>query len=183
MHHGRYFASLVLVALVIALVPQFLIFPFIRQSAPALEIAYALLNWSGPLMVVPAAAGAYLAYLNWISSPSLSRRAVTVMASLLLIGALGFRGRRFAELVFQRMAERSYAAAEEADLEDATMVMGIQIGGQARAYPIRIVAIITLSGTRSKGCPTSSPIERSVTPVWCGSRRSTAEFCTFAWWG
>ena len=153
MQHGRYFAWLVLVAVAIALVPQFLIFPFIRQSAPALEIAYALLNWSGPLMVVAAAAGAYLAYLNWIRSPSLSRRAVTVMASLLLIGAAWLSRTTVAELVFQRMAERSYAAAEEADLEDATMVMGIEIGGQARAYPIRIVAYHHIVRDEIEGLP------------------------------
>ncbi len=51
------------------------------------------------------------------------------------------------------MAERSYAAAEEADLEDATMVMGIQIGGQARAYPIRIVAYHHIVRDEIEGLP------------------------------
>ncbi len=104
-------------------------------------------------MAVTAAAGAYLAYLNWIRSPSLPRRAATVIASLLLIGAAWLSRTTVAELVFQRMAKRSYAPAEEADLESATMVMGIEIGGQARAYPIRFVAYHHIVNDEIEGLP------------------------------
>ena len=59
--------------------------------------------------------------------------------------------------------------------------MAVRFGSDARAYPIVQMAYHHVFNDEVGGIPSSSRIERFVTPVWCGKARRTDGCCTFIW--
>jgi len=128
-------------SVVVLLLPEILSAPMIRQSQTQLAIAYFLSQWNGWMTLFLLAVGVFAASRLWNSRQGVWARTRTAMAVVLLAGcAIAARG-NLAEAIFRPMAGAgSVAAAEAEHVADSDMVMGVQIGGEARAYPVLLVA-------------------------------------------
>ena len=76
------------------------------------------------------------------------------------------------EWKFNPLAHPQYAGASEVKfVEPQDVVLAVSLKGDAAAYPVRQLAYHHLVQDVVGGvCRSSSHIERSVTPVWCGAR-------------
>ena len=76
------------------------------------------------------------------------------------------------EWMFHPVDSPQFESASASKLDPGEMILAVRFGGDARAYPIREMAyhhvLNDVVGGRARW---PSPIERSVTPVWCGSER------------
>jgi len=130
------FTSLLLVA-----IPMFLIRPFVAQTPRGLAISYQLRCISPIATLVLCGVGAWIAFRLWRSSHSLLQRLLAAAASVLLLAAAIMARQNHFEWIFHPMPQPGYGDISKAThVKDSDMVLGIQMMGESRAYPISIMA-------------------------------------------
>ena len=128
-------------ALALVAVPVWLIQPFSPQTPRRLEVGYALRRWAPVLTLVACALGLALAAWLWRDS-----RRWWVKGFMLLLLAPVFASAWFArqnhfEWMFNPLSNAAYARSAEVDfVADTDMVLAIEVGGEAVAYPVRLMA-------------------------------------------
>ena len=134
-------ALLVLVVLAgaVVLTPVWMIMPFKAQTARGMEISYLMRRWS-PALTLVALAGAF-ALTIWLWGGAWWRKGLLVLA-LLFTGANAWAARQnHFEWMFRPLPLGAYAKAAEADfVESRDMVLGVEVNGEAVAYPVRQMA-------------------------------------------
>jgi hypothetical protein len=129
-------ASFLLVA-----IPMFLIRPFVAQTPRGLAISYQLRSISPIATLVLFGVGAWLTFRLWRSSLSKLQKLLVVTASIFLLAAAVMARQNHFEWIFHPMPRPGYVAIPNAiHVKDADMVLGIQIIGESRAYPISVMA-------------------------------------------
>jgi hypothetical protein len=130
----------VLASLGIVLVPAFLIQPFAPQTPADLTLAYRLRAWSPWATPVLLAAGLLLIAGLWTGRGRPARLALGLAG--LLLGASAFLARQnhFGWMFRPLPQPRFVEAAQATHLEAADLVLGVAAGGQAKAYPVRMMA-------------------------------------------
>ena len=166
-------SGLVLVALVsytVVAAPFFLIQPFSPQSEADLAIGYTLRRWSLLLTIAFLAIGVVLVRHTWRASgeaePSsrragLRRRFSRGIAGVALVALAGppflaylDRQVNVYERLFAPVSEVSFATTSDVGfLEDADLVLGVEIDGQAKAYPVRALGYHHLVNDELAGVP------------------------------
>ena len=135
-------AAAVVVVWVTGGIPTWHIQPFKPQSGDGMAWSYALRS-NGPLITaVGVAVAALLAVLGWrATSRTLVRAGLVATLVLTAIPAWFVRQNHF-EWMFAPLAEVQYAPVADAGgfLAEGEMVMGIQAGGDAVAFPVRQLA-------------------------------------------
>jgi thiol:disulfide interchange protein len=130
------FTSLLLVA-----IPMFLIRPFVAQTPRGLALSYHLRSISPIATLVLCGVGAWIAFRLWRSSHSLLQRLLVAVASVLLLAAAIMSRQNHFEWIFHPMPQPGYGDISKAThVKDSDMVLGIQMVGESRAYPISIMA-------------------------------------------
>jgi hypothetical protein len=129
-----------LIVIAIVLVPVFLIMPFRPQSARSMEISYWMRRWSPYLTLIISAINFGL--LIWLWPGARWWRKGLLAIGLVITFALTWLARQnHFEWMFNPLPVANYAKAREASfIKDDDRVMAIQIGGEAVAYPIRLMA-------------------------------------------
>jgi hypothetical protein len=120
--------------------PIYVIRPFRHQGAQELSIALGVAQFRAMATVTMAIAAlvAWIAY--WRAQPRKLWRALATAGALVAI-LLAFLGRiNIFELMFHPVGQPSFAAARESKLDGDEKVIAVRIGGEARAYPIRIIS-------------------------------------------
>ena len=136
---------LLVVALALIAIPAFIIQPFRSQSATDLQLALWLRHW-GPWV---ASLCAMLAIaLAWRSCQWQS-----ISFAILPIAAAALSFVNIFEIMFHPVLNPAFAAAKEAGIEDDDMVLAVDLGSQARAYPIRMLAYHHIVNDRVGGVP------------------------------
>jgi hypothetical protein len=140
-------ATLVVVWVAVG-IPTWHIQPFRPQTARGMAWSYALRDL-GPAVT---AAGVVLAIaLAWSAWRATTRRLVRAAAVLVVALALApawFVRQNHFEWMFAPLDDVAYAATSEAAfLADHEMVMGVELGGDAVAFPIRQLAYHHLVNT------------------------------------
>lgn len=79
-------------------------------------------------------------FLYWRAQPKTLRRIGVLAAVALVCLFAGLSRINVYEIMFHPMRRPSFAAAGDTKLDGAEMVMAVNLGGEARAYPIRIVS-------------------------------------------
>ena len=131
---------LTLVVLIIVASPVFLILPFKAQSPRGLSISFLFRNWSPLLTVLASIASLALAIWLWRGT-RWWRKAVLTIALLLTFAATWFARQNHFEWMFNPLPNAAYAKAADAGfMSDNDRVMAVAIGGEAVAYPIRLMA-------------------------------------------
>lgn len=132
---------IVLAVLAMVLTPAWIIQPFRSQSQRGLEASYMLRRWSPVLTLLASATALALALWLWRGTRAWWRRGVLVVALLLAGGATWLARQNHFEWMFNPLAGAAYTKAGEAGfVADTDMVMAIEIGGDAVAYPVRQMA-------------------------------------------
>ncbi len=128
-------------ALVWVIVPVFLIRPFSPQTPAGLELAYTLRSSGTAATATAFALGLGLAVLLWRGIASRTRRGFGVAALLLLSATAWFATQNHFEWMFQPLEKPRFAGVAESDhVGEDELVLGVAIGGEARAYPVRALA-------------------------------------------
>jgi Protein of unknown function (DUF3179) len=126
---------LALISLSLFLIPAFVIRPFRHQSQGALDLAIAIKRIAPRLTLAVLAGVLALGWRLWRSSSKLTRTGVVLVMVLSTASAVMVRQNYF-EWMFHPITAAGFVSAGEAHLNDKEMVMAVQIGPDARAYPI-----------------------------------------------
>lgn len=121
------------------LIPAFVIRPFHHQSQRALGLAIAVKRIA-PALTVAALVGALaLGWRLWRRSSRMLRTGIVMALALSTASAVMVRQNYF-EWMFHPIAAAGFVSAGDAHLSDKEMVTAVQIGREARAYPIAQMA-------------------------------------------
>ena len=121
------------------LIPAFVIRPFRYQSASALSLAIGV-KWVAPALTALACAAVLVLGLSLWRSASRMVRVGLVAAMLVSAGSAVMARMNYFEWMFRPVQATGFVAAGDAHLSDKEMVMTVQMGPDARAYPIRQMA-------------------------------------------
>jgi hypothetical protein len=135
------FFLLTLAVLAVVLIPVFLILPFRPQTAREMEVAYTLRRWSPLLTVLATITALALTGWLWRGARRWWRKSALVLM-LVLTGAAAWAARQnHFEWMFNPLPNPAYAKVNEAGfVDDNDRVMTVAAGGEAAAYPIRLMA-------------------------------------------
>jgi hypothetical protein len=121
------------------LIPAFVIRPFRYQSASALSLAIRV-KWIAPALTAIACATVLVLSLSLWRSASRLGRVGLVTAMLVSAGSAVMTRLNYFEWMFRPIQAAGFLASGDAHLSDKEMVMTVQVGPDARAYPIRQMA-------------------------------------------
>jgi hypothetical protein len=131
---------LILAAAALVAVPVFLIRPFSPQTPGGLAAAFALRRWAPLATALALTAGLALAVSLWRGGRWWSR-ALVVLALIPLAGAAWLARFNIFERMFAPLGASRFAPVAEAGwVADGDMVLAVEHGGDAAAYPVRQVA-------------------------------------------
>jgi hypothetical protein len=122
-------------------IPVWLIQPFRHQTPGDLALSYFLRRWSP--VGVPILAGLALFWVIrlWRSSPGILRKTALALALPIPLFAAWFAQQNHFEWMFHPPAKTEYSPPAEATfLSEEDRVLGVEINGEAAAYPIRALA-------------------------------------------
>ena len=142
---GRKAAWLVLlvitvVAFAIVVAPVWLIQPFTPQTARGVEVSFVLRRWSPWITLLSLGCAVFLVAQLWPGS-RWWKKAVLVVVFIPLLASTWFARENHFEWMFNPLANATYAKTSDAGfVTDADIVMGVEINGEASAYPIRQMA-------------------------------------------
>ena len=133
--------ALMLVALLMVLTPAWLIQPFRPQSQAGLAVSYTLRRWSPVMTVVALILTLALDLWLWRGARRWWLKSLLVATLLLTLAATWFARQNHFEWMFNPLSNAAYARAAEVDfVADTDMVLAIEVGGEAVAYPVRLMA-------------------------------------------
>jgi hypothetical protein len=119
--------------------PMYVIRPFRAQGARELAAALWVRQWGPWIATVAAVGGAAIAWRIWERSRGWGRAGAAACAVLgVAFAALAYVN--VFELMFHRIATPGAIAAASAKVDADDMVLAVNAGGQARAYPVRAMA-------------------------------------------
>jgi hypothetical protein len=131
----------ILVSFVWFAVPVFLIYPFRTQSPQDIAIAYTLRSRAEVVTLLLLALGAGSAAFLWTRRIGRKSRVLTGLALTLLAGIAFLARQNHFEWMFGPLPEPRFVdAAEATHVSDDDLVLGVRVGDEARAYPVRALA-------------------------------------------
>jgi hypothetical protein len=119
--------------------PMYVIRPFRAQEANELALALLVKGWAPGLSTVAAAAAIVCAVLLWRGGRRVRARALGAAAGAATVLFAALTHVNVYERMFHRIDAPESMPAAEARLEQDDMVLAIQVEGQSRAYPIRMM--------------------------------------------
>ena len=128
------------VSLFCVVYPIYVIRPFRHQGAGELAVALVVTRFRAVITVISAMAAIAALIAYWRGRPPMWRLVLQTAGALLVV-VLAFLARvNVYELMFHPVIHASFTAAPEVKLDGAEKVITVRIGGQARAYPIRVMS-------------------------------------------
>jgi hypothetical protein len=145
--------ALAFAAAVFALAPLYVVIPTAAHSPAWLDLSLNIKRLSYALNPTLAAAAAAWFAMRW-RAWTRSRRIGGVFALLVVLGAAVFSRINVVEKIFPP-ADGAIASpiAGFHDVEDSDMVIGVTLGGETRAYPVRFLAHHHLWNDKLNGIP------------------------------
>jgi hypothetical protein len=129
-------------AVTLVLVPTLTIHPFRPQTARAVELSYALKRAAPAVTAIALASALASAVMLWGGARRWWRRGVIVVLVAVTGLVTWFARQNHFEWMFNALPNAEYVGVPEARefLVDAEVVMGIDVNGTYRAYPVRQLA-------------------------------------------
>jgi hypothetical protein len=120
--------------------PIYVIRPFRHQGPDELAIALLVARFNAAVTLIAAIAAIAACVGYWRLQPLKWKRVLPAAGALLAV-VFAFLARvNVYELMFHPVIHASFTAAPEVKLDGAEKVITVRIGGQARAYPIRVMS-------------------------------------------
>lgn len=138
-------AAFSFLALAMAMLPQIALAPNKDHTSSDIARAFDIGRVAPVATMLLALMASVLAILVWRAPrrPGRGRAILTGFLLVVLVAPALFATvlsrSSFAERMFPSLDVESVATADEAGIEDDALVMGIEVGGEARAYPVKIV--------------------------------------------
>jgi hypothetical protein len=129
----------VVVSVFAAVYPMMVIQPFRPQEQGALAVALAVREWAPFVTALSVAVAIWAVVRLWPSGRWFARAGAILLACLCMAAAVFSRVNIF-ERMFAPIGEVALWSASEAELDPDDMVMAVHFAGQARAYPVRMMA-------------------------------------------
>ncbi len=134
-----------LVALAAVLIPFLVIQPFKAQDEQQLLLVLGLKPWASVV-------GLLCVIFSLLQSRRIRRWPAYVLSVLTMVFAgLGFVN--VFELMFHPVDEARFVLAAEATVDGDDMLLTVKLGGESRAYPVRMLAYHHLVNDRVSGVP------------------------------
>ena len=134
-------ALLATASLLVVGIPAWLIQPFRHQTPRALEISFLLRRWAPIGTLILAGSAIFWCLRLWKGSPGLLRRGTLLLLVSVPILTAWLARQNLFEKMFQPIASPSFAIGEQASfLQAEDRVLGVELNGEAAAYPIRAMA-------------------------------------------
>jgi glucan phosphoethanolaminetransferase (alkaline phosphatase superfamily) len=131
---------LTLIVLASVAIPVGLIMPFRTQSQDGLALSFTLKRWSPSLTVVVTLMAIGLVIWLWRGT-RWWRKPALVVSLLVIFAATWFARQNHFEWMFHPLPNAVYAKVTEAAfMTDPDMVLAVENGGEAVAYPVRLMA-------------------------------------------
>lgn len=131
----------VFLALAVVAAPVWIVQPFKPQNANGLELSYALRRWSPLLTLVALFAALVLVIGLWRGARRRWRRVLLLIILLPIFPATWFARQNHFEWMFRPLPNAAYTkAADVSFINDTDMILAIENGGEAVAYPVRLMA-------------------------------------------
>jgi uncharacterized protein DUF3179 len=122
-------------------IPVWLIQPFRHQTPGDLDLSYLLRRWSPVAVPILAGFTFFWVIRLWRSWAGILRRGALVLALGLSLLAAWFARQNHFEWMFHPPAHPKYSHPTEASfLSEEDRVLGVDLNGEAAAYPIRAMA-------------------------------------------
>lgn len=137
---GALVALLALLSIAAVLIPLWTIRPFEAQTPAGIELSYLLRRWAPAGTLAAVAAGLALTAWLWRGARWWSRAALVLAVALTASAAWAARQNVFERMFAPPGAVRHAAAAEAGWVDGSEMVLAVEIGGDAVAYPVRQLA-------------------------------------------
>jgi hypothetical protein len=147
-----FFALSAIVSIGFFFIPAFIIRPFTHQSATGLALAMALRQRAPLPTLVGAILCAFFAFLLWRSDSLRRKIALSVVLVLVVFSAVMARLNYF-EWMFHPVDSPQFEAEAASKLAGKEMILAVQYGRDARAYPIREMAYHHILNDVVQGVP------------------------------
>jgi hypothetical protein len=129
-----------LIAAAALVYPVYVIRPFRHQAPKELMVALAILRYRPYVMVLCALSSLAALIWYWRRETRWGRRSASAI-SVVAVAALAVLARvNIYEIMFKPFDRPSFSSAGQAKLDGDEKVIAVSIGGEARAYPIRIIS-------------------------------------------
>lgn len=144
MKPGRAFLISILLCLLIAaaalVYPVYVIRPFRHQEPRELMVALAVLRYRPSVMILCALSSLAALVLYWTRERRWLRRTAAAI-SVIAVAAVAILSRvNIYEIMFKPFDRPSFSNADQVKLDGDEKVIAVNIGHEARAYPIRIIS-------------------------------------------
>jgi hypothetical protein len=145
MNRKRLFGGLLILTILVSLLffflPAYWIRPFVAQTPRTLDLAYTL-RQNGPwVTLVCLAIGSLTVVGLWNQLWNRLGKVALATSLLWLMGSTVLTRWNYFEWKFQPLPRPGFVEVSKAShVGDSDMVLGIEIAGEARAYPVRIMA-------------------------------------------
>ena len=120
--------------------PIYVIRPFRAQGARELAIALAVLRFRNAAVLISGAAALAALVIYWRTQPGKWRRIFATAGAAFVCVLAALARVNIYELMFHPDDRPSFAAVSRTKLDKDEKVIAINIGGAARAYPIRNIS-------------------------------------------
>ena len=145
---------ILLIAVALVFIPAYLIHPFKAQTKDAVRISFYARTWAPMLTTLLLAAVLFVSYRVWRNANRWFKRAVLVFLVFVVGTATWFSFQNYYEWMFQPLPDPNYARADKVDfISGNDMVLTVAGGGEAVAYPVRLLAYHHLVHDRVGGKP------------------------------
>jgi hypothetical protein len=135
------------------LYPMYVIRPFRSQGVHELRAALFVLSIR-PAVEIAAVAAAVLALVwFWPRESRWLRRSAAVAGTIVICGIAWLSRVNIFEIMFHPDTHPSFSPAAGSKLDGAEKVIAVEIGGAARAYPIRIISYHHIINDNLGGTP------------------------------
>ena len=145
---------IVLSAFLVVFIPVYLIRPFAPQTASELDVSYKLRSASPLLTLAALVLGLFCTFPLWKSTTSRVLKSSLAAAAVLLMALAILARQNHSEWIFHPLPQVGYVeAAKASHVNDGDMVLSLEMRGEARAYPVPLMAYHHLVNTTVGGEP------------------------------
>jgi hypothetical protein len=120
--------------------PMYVISPFRRQGPNELALALTVARFKPVIALITAIAAIVSCIGYWRLQPPKWKRVLPAAGAIVAVTLAVLARVNIYELMFHPVVHASFTAAPEVKLDGAEKVITVRIGGQARAYPIRVMS-------------------------------------------